>query len=308
MKSGFVHHKNPRGQGKRFARLPLYLMLAPFLVLFFLFTVLPILSSAVLSFFNYDTVNLPRFCGLDNFARMLVDDDVFPKTVSNTLIFAAVTGPAGFALSFVLAWFINDFSPFFRSVMSFLFYAPALTGNGFFIWQVAFSGDRYGYINSFLLSGGIITEPITWLKEEAWVLPIIMMVQLWLSLGVSFLANIAGLQDINPELYESGAIDGIKNRWQEIWYITLPSMRSMLLFGAVMQIQASFSVSYIATALAGYPSVNHAADTIVSHLTDVGTTRYEMGYAAAISIFLFALMAVTRILVGKILDMTGKQS
>lgn len=285
---------------------PMYVMLAPFLILFFIFTILPILSSVVLSFFSYDTINTPKFAGIDNYLRMFLDDEVFPRTVQNTLYFAAITGPAGFLLSFVLAWFINEFRPLMRSLLSFLFYAPALIGNGYFIWQIAFSNDRYGYVNSALLSVGLITQPVNWLRDENYVMAIIIVVQLWLSLGVSFLANIAGLQDINPEMYEAGAIDGIRNRWQELWYITLPSMKSMLLFGAVMQIQSSFSVSVVATTLAGYPSVGNAADTIVSHLADVGTVRYEMGYAAAISVFLFAMMALARILIGKLLDVTGR--
>ena len=288
-------------------RLPLYGMLAPFLIFFFLFTILPILSSIVLSFFSFDTMSLPRFAGLENYARMFLDDEVFPIAVKNTLLFAVVTGPIGFALSFVLAWFINEFHPMMRSVLSLLFYAPALVGNGYFIWQIAFSGDSYGYVNSLLLSLNLITQPVQWLKDASTVLPIIMLVQLWLSLGISFLANIAGLQNINQELYEAGAIDGIRNRWQELWFITLPSMKSMLLFGAVMQIQASFSVSQIAIALAGFPSVNHAADTLVTHLIDVGTVRYEMGYAAALSVFLFAVMAVSRIAIGKLLNMMGRQ-
>jgi len=287
--------------------IPLYVMLAPFITLFLLFTVIPILSSVVLSFFSFDMISMPRFTGIDNYARMFLEDEVFPIAVKNTLLFAVITGPIGFILAFVLAWFINEFTAHVRSVLSLMFYAPALIGNGYFIWQIAFSGDSYGYINSALLSLNFITQPIQWLKDPNYVLYIIMLVQIWLSLGVSFLANIAGLQNINQELYEAGSIDGIQNRWQELWYITMPSMKSMLLFGAVMQIQASFSVSQAVIALAGFPSINHAADTIVTHLIDVGTVRYEMGYAAAISFFLFALMAIARVSIGKLINMVGKQ-
>ncbi len=283
-----------------------YSMLLPFFALFFLFTVLPVLSSVILSFTNFDMVSVPVFNGVDNYARMFLNDRIFITTVRNTLYFAIITGPAGFLLSFVLAWFINEFKPMVRTVLSFLFYAPALVGNAYFVWQIAFSSDGYGYINSILLSAGLITEPITWLKSEAYVMPIIIMVQLWQSMGVSFLANISGLQNVNSEMYEAGAIDGIRNRWQELWYITLPSMQHILLFSAVMQIASSFSVSAIAVQLAGYPSVGYSVDTIVSYLSDVGTVKYEMGYAAALSVILFLMMAVTRWIIGKIIAAIGR--
>lgn len=283
-----------------------YTMVLPFGLLFFLFTVLPVFSSIVLSFTNFDMVSIPKFNGVQNYARMFLNDAIFPITVKNTLFFAIVTGPLGFMLSFVLAWFINEFSPMIRTVLSFLFYAPALVGNAYFVWQIAFSSDSYGYVNSALLSAGLITEPITWFKSEAYVMPIIIIVQLWQSMGVSFLANISGLQNVNGEMYEAGAIDGIRNRWQELWYITLPSMQHILLFSAVMQIASSFSVSAIAVQLAGYPSVGYAVDTIVSYLSDVGTVKYEMGYAAALSVILFLMMALTRWIIGKVIAALGR--
>lgn len=295
-----VHYEPLRHQWQMIA------MVAPFLMFFLLFTVVPIISSVFLSFTSYDMVSLPKFIGIDNFRRMLVYDSVFMITVKNTLIFAVIAGPLGFLLSFVLAWLVNEFSPKVRAVLSFLFYAPALVGNAYFVWQVAFSGDSHGYINSLLLSIGVITEPITWLKEAAYLMPIIIIVQLWQSMGVSFLANISGLQNVSRDMYEAGAIDGIRNRWQELRYITLPSMSHMLLFSAVMQIQSSFSVSTIATTLAGYPSKSNAVDTIVSLMTDVSSTRFELGYASAMAVVLFLMMVLTRIVVGKILSMVQK--
>ncbi|MEE0839386.1 MAG: sugar ABC transporter permease [Acutalibacteraceae bacterium] len=286
--------------------IPYYILIAPFLILFVLFIVLPILASIVLSFFNFDMIKTLEFNGLDNYLRLLIDDQIFVTTVKNTLIFAVITGPIGFLLAFVLAWFINDFSPFIRTLLSFMFYCPSLVGNAYFIWQVAFSSDSYGYINSILLSAGFIQEPIYWLQNADYLMPIIIIVQLWQSMGVSFLANISGLQNVNGELYEAGAIDGIRNRWQELWYITLPAMQHMLLFSAVMQIASAFSVSAIAVQMAGYPSVNYCVDTIVSYLSDVGGTRYEMGYASAMSVVLFIMMALTRWLIKKLINGIGK--
>ena len=285
---------------------PLVLILAPFLIFFCLFTIIPIFSSIGLSFTSYDLLSTPKFIGIDNYERMFVSDDVFGIVVKNTLVFAIIAGPAGFLLAFVLAWFVNEFSPMVRTILSFMFYSPSLVGGAMFIWKVLFSGDAYGYLNSMLLSVGMITEPITWLKTPEYLMPIIIIVQLWQSMGVSFLSNISGLQNVSADLYEAGAIDGIRSRWQELRFITLPVMQHMLLFSAVMQIQSSFSVSAIAIELAGFPSTQYAVDTIVSHMTDMATVRFEYGYASAIAVILFLMMAGTRMLIGKVLSLIGK--
>ncbi len=285
---------------------PLLVMLAPFLIFFALFTVVPIFSSIGLSFTSYDLLSMPKFVGIDNFQRMFTGDEVFGTVVKNTLVFAIIAGPAGFLLAFVLAWFVNEFSPAVRTILSFMFYSPSLVGGAMFIWKVLFSGDAYGYLNSMLLSLGVITEPITWLKTPSYLMPIIIMVQLWQSMGVSFLSNISGLQNVSADLYEAGAIDGIRSRWQELRFITLPVMQHMLLFSAVMQIQSSFSVSSIAIELAGFPSTQYAVDTIVSHMADMATVRFEYGYASAIAVILFLMMAGTRMLIGKVLSLIGK--
>ena len=292
--------------GKSSKSVQALLMLAPFFALFFLFTILPVVSSAVLSFTSFDMINPIKFVGFENYLRMFASDEIFPLVFKNTLVFAIITGPLGFILSFILAWFVNEFPPRLRVLLSFMFYAPALVGNAFYIWQVAFSSDSYGYVNSALLSLGIITEPILWLKDAKYVLTIIIIVQLWQSMGISFLANIAGLQNVNEELYEAGVLDGIRNRWQELWYITLPSMKSMLLFSAVMAIQGSFSAGAICTQLAGYPSVEYSADMIVQYMEDVGAVKYEMGYAAAIAVVLFLMMIIARTLFIKVLNTSGK--
>lgn len=294
----------PEGSFKE--QLPMFVMISPFILFFVIFTIVPIVSSIFLSFTSYDMISSPTFIGLENYRRLITNDTTFSITVKNTFIFAVVSGPLGFLLAFMLAWLVNEFTPKIRALLSFMFYAPSLVGNAYFIWQVAFSGDSYGYINSLLLSFGIITEPIVWLKNATYLMPIIIIVQLWQSMGVSFLANISGLQNVSREMYEAGAIDGIRNRWQELRYITLPSMSNMLLFSAVMQIQSSFSVSAIAVTLAGYPSKSNAVDTIVSLMQDMATVRYELGYASAIAVVLFIMMVTTRLLVGKILSTVQK--
>src|SRR5690606_5097420 len=216
---------------------------APYMLIFFTFTVIPVVVSMGLSFFYFNMLEMPRFVGWQNYTRLFLDDDIFIIALKNTFIFALITGPASYLACFLFAWIINELSPKIRAVMTLIFYAPSISGNVFFIWLIVFSGDSYGYLNGFLMRLGIILEPIQWLQNEDYVLTIVIIVQLWLSLGTSFLAFIAGLQNIDRTLIEAGSVDGIKNRWQELWYIVLPSMKPQLMFGAVMQITASFAVA-----------------------------------------------------------------
>lgn len=283
----------------------LYAMIAPYFLIFFTFTVLPVVLSLMISFTNFNMLELPKWVGWQNYARLFVQDDVFLIALKNTLMFAVITGPVSYIACFVLAWIINELSPKVRTFATLVFYAPALSGNAFIVWTLLFSGDAYGYINAFLMKWRIILEPILWLKDTKYIMPIIIIVQLWLSLGTSFLAFIAGLQGMDKSLYEAGAIDGVKNRWQELWYITLPSMRPQLLFGAVIQITSSFAVAEVATTLAGFPSVQYAGHTIVTHLMDFGSLRYEMGYASSIATVLFGIMLGSNLIVQKLLRKVG---
>ncbi|NMO95103.1 sugar ABC transporter permease [Paenibacillus lemnae] len=282
-----------------------YILLAPYMILFTLFTVLPVSVSIILSFSYFNMLELPRFVGWDNYTRLFLEDDIFLTAIKNTLLFAAITGPVSYLACFIFAWIINELTPRMRAFMTLIFYAPSISGNIYFIWLMIFSGDRYGIANGMLMKIGVILEPIQWLKTEAYIMPIIILVQLWLSLGTGFLAFIAGLQTVDRTLYEAGAVDGVRNRWQELWYITLPSMRPQLMFGAVIQLTTSFAVADVSIALAGFPSVNYAAETVVTHLIDYGTTRFEMGYASAIATVLFGLMVGTNLIVQKLLQKVG---
>ena len=287
-------------------RTAFYLILIPFMGTFFLFSILPVLASIVLSFFDYDMLSKPIFIGFDNYIRMFTGDGIFFKTLGNTFKFAIIAGPLGYILAFILAWMINEFAGPIRVFLTFVFYVPSLVGNALYIWQVMFSGDSYAYVNNLLISFGLITEPIQWFQDTAYNFTIILIVQLWMSMGISVLANIAGLQNVSVDLYEAGAIDGIKTRWHELWYITLPSMKTILLFSAVMQIQSVFSISSLIKSLAGYPSVNNSVDTLVSFVEDVGMTRFEMGYAAALSVILFIIILFIRYIIGGLLSLVGK--
>lgn len=282
-----------------------YVLMAPYMILFFTFTIIPVFMSLGISFTYFNLLETPRFIGLDNYTKLLLDDDIFIIALKNTLILAVVTGPISYLLAFVFAWLINELKPRLRAFMTLIFYAPSISGNAFLIWLLIFSGDVHGYANSIMVRLGIIDNPVLWLNDPKYMLMVIIIVQLWLSLGVSFLAFIAGLQSVDKTLYEAGAIDGIRNRWQELWHITLPSMKPQLLFGAVMQITTSLAIAEVSMQLVGFPSVQYAGHTIVTHLIDFGSIRFDLGYASAIATLLFLIMMTANLLVRSILRRVG---
>lgn len=281
--------------------IPNYLMLLPFMTVFLIFTVIPVVSAIALSFTDFNMLSVSHFVGWENYERLFLDDEVFLISVKNTLIFAVITGPTSYFLCLFFAWLVNMFKPAVRSFLTFVFYAPSISGNVYVIWTYIFSGDSYGLVNSFLMDTGLVSEPIFWLSDSRYILPICIIVSLWLSLGTSFLSFIAGFQGVDETLYEAGALDGIKSRVQELIYITLPCMGPQLLFGAVMQIASSFSAGAVCEALVGFPSTDYAAHTVISHIKDYGTLRYEMGYACAIATVLTLAMVLTNQLIRKIL-------
>ena len=283
-----------------------YAMLLPFMSLFIIFTVVPVVMSLPMGFTNFNMIETPKFVGLSNFYTLFLNDDVFLIAVRNTLIFAIFTGPFSYILSFIIAWLINEMNAFLKTFFTFVFYAPSLTTSVYVTWQLILSGDSYGYLNAVLIDLGILNEPAQWLTDTNYILTVVIIVQLWMSMGAGFLAIRAGFQNIDKSMYEAGAIEGIKNRWQELFYITIPSMGPQLLFAAVIQISASFTVGVVGQNLVGLPSTDYAAHTIMNHATDYGNIRYEMGYASAICFVLFAAMLLANKginwLLGKYLD------
>lgn len=283
-----------------------YVMIAPFMLLFFVFTVFPVFLSIVLSFTDFNLLEFPHFLGLNNYIRLFLDDDIFILACQNTLIFASITGPVSYLLSLLIAWFINELGPKLRSIVTLVFYAPSISGSVYLVWQTLFSSDSYGWVNGTLINLGIIDDAILWFKDADYVMPLCIVVALWTSLGTAFLSFIAGLQNVPRHLYEAGAVDGIKNRWQELWNITLPYMKPQLMFGAVLSITQSFGFGAIVDALCGFPSVEYAAHTIVHHLNDYGGQRYEMGYASAIAVILFVVMVGANLIIKKGLSKIGQ--
>jgi multiple sugar transport system permease protein len=260
----------------------------------------------VISFTDFNMLQWPNFVFLDNYINLFLDDDIFLIAVKNTFIFAAIVGPASYMMSFLVAWFINELPPKIRAVVTLIFYAPSISGEVYMIWRTLFSGDSYGWVNATLLRLDIITKEIQFFEDKDWVMPLCIVVALWLSLGTTFLAFIAGLQGVRRELYEAGAVDGIRNRWQELWYITLPEMKPQLMFGAIMSITSSFGFGAVVTNLCGYPSVDYAAHTIMHHLDDYGHLRLEIGYSSTIAVVLFAIMIGANLLVSKLISKVGR--
>ena len=282
-----------------------YLFLLPYAILFITFYVLPMLTSMYFSFTNYNILEKPDFIGVRNYINLFLEDEVFTIAVKNTFVIALIIGPVGYIMAFIFAWLINELPNWIRTLVVFFFYVPSISGQAFNVFKFFFSDDANGWINAKLIHWNVIQQPILFLTNPAHVLKVVIPVILWTSLGAGFLSFVAGLKGIDKSQYEAGYIDGVQNRWQELWYITLPNMKPMLLFGAVMSITNAFSVCQVPMMLAGYPSVDYCARTIVTHLFDYGFTRFEFGYASAIATVLFLTMILCNKFIQGLLNRVG---
>lgn len=271
-----------------------WFFLMPYLLLFVTFIIAPMVMAILLSLTNFDTIYFPSFAGFMNYINLITQDEIFMQYVlPNTVVYVIIVGIGGYMLSFLLAWVLAQMSKVPRTILALIFYSPSMTSGVAMavLWKIIFTGDQTGYLNSILMKLGIITEPIVWLVDQRYLLPIVIIVALWSSMGVGFLAMLAGILNADEELYEAGAIDGIKNRFQEMIYITVPTMKPQMLFGAVMSIVGTFGNGAIGVMLTGVnPTPGYAAQLIVNHIEDYGFIRYEMGYAAAISVVLLGIV------------------
>lgn len=283
-----------------------YLYLAPFFILFGIFVIAPVVMAIILSFTSYNLTQPPQFVGIANYTALFFSDTVFTKSTVNTLTMAIVVGPFSYIGALILAWALNELSPKLRTALVFFIYAPSISGNAFIIWQLLFSGDQFGYINSILLNWGLISEPIYFLFDTKYMMTVVIIVTMWMSMGTQFLSFVAGLQGLDHALFEAGCIDGIRNRWQELWFITLPQLKPQLMFGAVMSITGAFTVGNVGAMLCGNPSTEYAVHTLVNHMTDYATVKYEFGYACAIATLLFLAMIVCNELIKLLLKNVGR--
>jgi multiple sugar transport system permease protein len=273
-----------------------WVMILPFLVLFLIFIILPIIFAIGLSFTNFNAVETPEFVLFENYSRIFSKDAVFmQKILPNTILYAVIVGPGGYVLAFIMAWLLSQLPKLQRTILAVLLYIPSMTAGTTIstVWAVLFSGDRTGYLNSVFLRLGLIQKPITWLQGEDTLMPIMILVALWSSLGIGFLSILSGILDVNPELYEAARLDGVKNRVQEAIYVTVPSIRPQMLFGAVMAVVNTFNSAGLGVQLSGSnPTPNYAGSLIVNHVDDYGFIRYEMGYAAALSVILLIIISL----------------
>ena len=280
-----------------------YWFLGPYTILFATFIVAPVVMAVILSFTNFDTIQFPDFVGFLNYINLLTSDEVFMQFVlPNTVKYAIIVGVGGYVLSFLLAWALANLTKWPRTILALILYSPSMTAGVAMsvLWKIMFTGDQTGYINSWLMEIRIINEPIIWLTSGQYLLPIVIIIGLWSSMGVGFLSILAGLLNVDESLYEAAAIDGVKNRFQEMIYITIPSMKPQMLFAAVMQIVGAFQNGSVSTMLAGNPTPGYAAQLIVNHIEDYGFIRYEMGYAAAASVVLLLIVQIFSKLSGKL--------
>ena len=282
-----------------------YLFLLPYAALFLTFNILPMINSIYYSFTNFNILEKPDFIGARNYINLFLQDEVFQTAVKNTFLVAIITGPVGYIMAFIFAWLINELPNKVRMFVVFFFYTPSIAGQAYMIFKTVFSDDRYGWVNNILIKLGFINQPISFLTNPEYTMKIIIPIILWMSLGTGFLSFVAGLKGIDKSQYEAGYIDGIQNRWQELWFITLPNMKPMLLFGAVMSITQAFNVCDVPMNLAGYPSTDYCARTVVTHLFDYGYTRFEMGYASAIATVLFLAMIICNKIIQSLLSRVG---
>ena len=279
-----------------------YLMEAPFAILFITFTLAPVLIALFLSFTDYNMLQTPNFVGLKNYELLLVDDPYWWTAVKNTLTYAIIVGPVGYFASFFMAWVLNQLKG--RSAFALAFYAPSITSGVAMsvIWLYFFSSDRYGLINNVLLNMGIIEDPILWTNNPETIMPVVIFISIWMSMGTGFLVFLAGLQNVDKSLYEAGAIDGVSNRFQELRYLTFPQMKPQLLFGAITAVTGAFSVFDIPMTVAGMPGPNYANHTMVMHLYDYAFVRFQMGYASAVATVVFLVTFVVGRVIMRVLS------
>ena len=278
----------------------------PFLFLFFVFTLIPVGMAVVLSFTRYDVLQPAQFIGVKNYFMLFLEDDIFLISLKNTILFACIYAPASMIGSMLVAWIINDYSPKIRAILTFVFYAPSLTGGMVNIWKIIFSGDSYGIFNNILSSFGLISSPIQWLEDPAYMFTVLVVVSLWGCLSTGFLAFVAAFRGLDVSLYEAAAIDGIKNRVQELWYITLPMLKPQMVFTAITSITGAFEVGSISASLFGNPSTNYAAHTVALHMLDYSEQRLDYGMACVMAVVLFVLMVGSNSLFKKFINRIGR--
>ena len=273
-----------------------YLFMTPYLLLFATCIIAPIIIAILLSFTSFNGVNAPKLVFLDNFIYLFTKDKVFIQYVlPNTLKFALIVGVGGYVLSFFMAWCLAQMPKRSRTILSIILYTPSMTMGVAMgvLWIIIFSGSDTGYLNYALISLNMINEPIEWLQNPKYLMTIMIIISLWGSLGVGFLAMLSGILNIPQDVYEAAYVDGMRNRFQEVFYITIPMMKPQMLFGAVMAVVNTFAAGSIGVSLAGSnPTPQYAGQLIINHIDDYIYNKYEFGMASAVTVILLIIILI----------------
>lgn len=269
-----------------------YCFLLPFLSMFLLFIVIPVVWGFFISFTSYDIMTDMKWVGFQNYITLFTEDDLFIVALKNTLKFALISGPIGFLASFFFAWVIDQLGH--KTLFAMAFYVPSIMSSlaVSVVWLSLFSSNRTGIVNDLLLRTGLIEDAVSWTIDPKYVMPLIIFISVWMSMGTGFLTNLAGLSTIDRRIYEAGRIDGIQNRFEELFLLTLPQMKPQLYFNGIMAIVNSLNVYDLVTQIAGSESADNCALTLTQHMYDYGFIRFELGYASAISVVLMIISIV----------------
>ena len=288
---------------KKFENLDLLFFLGPYMVVFFVWTILPGIVSYFIAFMQFNTIEFPVWVGLQNYQRLFLSEEYFTLCLSNSLVLGTLSGVINYLFAFGFAWILNEVPPKPRTILTLLFYLPSMTGGFTVILDMLLSSDRYGWLNGWLMQAGLIQDPIQWSKETEYMLPLAIIIMLWSALGTQFLVFLSSLQGVDKSLYEAGAVDGIYNRWQELYYITLPSIKGQLQLNAILTVTASVSIS--APGFFGTPTQDYKLFTLAMLSADY-SGRLEMGYVTAISTIMLILSITINKIVNYLIGKIGK--
>jgi len=263
-----------------------YLFILPNMLGVLLFFVVPALFSFGLIFTDYQFSN-PNvsFTGMDNIKRMFQDDQ-FYNAIKNTAIFL-LSVPVSLGLAFVIALVLNK-NVYLKGLLRGMFFLPYISSGVAvaFVWMLLFQ-PSHGPINEILRWIGIVSPP-GWFADSETAMYAIDIIQIWFLLGYNMIIYLAALQEVSPELLEAAKIDGAKSRtvtWRIVWPLVSPTTFMLLITGLIMTMK-SFSIIQAITQ--GGPS---GSTTILSlYIYKTAFSYYEMGYASAISWFLFAII------------------
>jgi putative chitobiose transport system permease protein len=270
---------------KKFSLTP-YLFLAPALIIIAIFWLYPVIAVVYYSFTDYSIATPPVWIGLRNF-KELATDTIFRQSVAHSFIYLLVT-PILIVLCIILAIVVNRKLPGINAFRA-MYYIPVVSGSiavGI-AWRLML--DTNGLLNSMLMSVGILQDPIQWLAEPNYTLPIAMLLTIWMGLGYYMMIFLAGLQNIPEELYDAAVIDGC-NPIQKHFYVSIPGLRPQITLVAVISSLTALEVfNEIFVLTGGLGGILNSGVTIVFYLWRQAFRLQHAGKASAIAMVLMVI-------------------